>query len=97
MILCDREIRALLARRAITINPDPTLDTSLWSSTALDLRLGDQLSIWDFTRPGAPAFFSPADPDHDLADLIARFTRRSSPRRAFCSNQEPSCLAGRWK
>jgi len=75
MILCDREIRALLARHAITIIPDPTLDTSLWSSAALDLRLGDQISFWDFTRPGAPACFSPADPDHNLVDLIARFTQ----------------------
>jgi dCTP deaminase len=75
MILSDREIRAALARRAITILPDPTLDPSLWSSTALDLRLGDQVSCWDFTRPDAPACFSPADPHHDLVDLIARFTQ----------------------
>jgi dCTP deaminase len=75
MILCDREIRAALARRAITITPDPTLDPSLWSSTALDLHLGDRISRWDFSRPGAPATFSPADPDHDLTDLIARFTQ----------------------
>ena len=74
MILCDREIRAALARQAIRITPDPTVDASLWSSTALDLHLGDHLSRWDFTRPGAPACFSPADPDHDLLDLIARFT-----------------------
>src|SRR5436309_1970480 len=75
MILCDREIRAALARHAITITPDPTLDSSLWSSTALDLHLGDQVSVWDFTRPGAPAYFSPADADHNLADLLARFTQ----------------------
>ena len=75
MILCDREIRTLLARHAITITPDPTLDPTLWSSTALDLRLGDQISSWDFTRPSAPACFSPADPDHNLVDLIARFTQ----------------------
>jgi dCTP deaminase len=75
MILCDREIRAALTRRAITITPDPMLDPSLWSSTALDLHLGDQVSFWDFSLPGAPASFSPADPDHDLADLLDRFTR----------------------
>jgi dCTP deaminase len=78
MILCDREIRAALARRAIQIIPDPNQDPSLWSSTALDLRLGEQVSSWDFTRPGAPACFSPADPDHDLLDLMARFTRPQS-------------------
>jgi dCTP deaminase len=75
MILSDREIRAALARLAIRILPDPTLDLSVWSSTALDLRLGEQISFWDFTRPGAPDCFSPGDPGHDLADLAARFTR----------------------
>jgi dCTP deaminase len=78
MILSDREIRAALARLAIRITPDPRLDSSLWSSTALDLCLGDQVSFWDFARPGAPACFSPADPDHDLVDLIARFTQAQS-------------------
>jgi dCTP deaminase len=75
MILSDREIRAALARDAIKLTPDPRHDPSLWSSTALDLCLGDQISSWDFNRPGAPVCFSPADPDHDLVDLIARFTR----------------------
>jgi dCTP deaminase len=75
MILSDREIRAALARLAIRITPDPTLIPSLWVSTALDLRLGDRISFWDFTRPGAPDCFSPADPDHDLVDLTARFTQ----------------------
>ncbi len=75
MILSDREIRAALSRHAIRITPDPTLDPSLWSSTALDLRLGDQVSCWDFTRPGAPDHFAPGDPNHNLADLIARFTQ----------------------
>lgn len=75
MILSDREIRAALARLALRITPDPTLDPSLWSSTALDLRLGDRVSLWDFARPGAPDRFSPADPDHDLVELIGRFTQ----------------------
>jgi dCTP deaminase len=75
MILSDREIRAALERKAIVITPDPSLDLSLWSSSALDLRLGDRVSIWDLTRPGAPVCFSPADPDHNLVDLIDRFTR----------------------
>jgi dCTP deaminase len=73
MILCDREIRAALGRHAIRITPDPTLDTSLWSSTALDLNLGSQISFWDLTRLGSLDCFSPADPDHDLVDLISRF------------------------
>jgi hypothetical protein len=58
MILSDRETRAAQARNAIKITPDPALDPSLWSSTALDLRLGDHLAFWNFTRPGAPALLA---------------------------------------
>jgi dCTP deaminase len=94
MILCDREIRAALARHAIRITPDPTLDPSLWSSTALDLHLGDRVSFWDFTRPGAPACFSPADPDHDLVDLIARFTRTHAIPDAGILLERASFLLG---
>ena len=75
MILCDREIRAALARNAIRITPDPTADASLWSSTAVDFRLSDHLSRWDFSPPGAPTCFSPAERDHDLLDLVARFAQ----------------------
>jgi dCTP deaminase len=75
MILCDREFRAALARYAIRITPDPRRDPILSSSTALDLRLGDRVSVWDFSRPGAPNCFSPADPDHNLLDLTTRFTQ----------------------
>jgi dCTP deaminase len=75
MILSDRELRAALIRNALRITPDPLTDISLWSSTALDLRLGDQLACWDFAIEGAPRYFSPGDPDYDLVSLIRRFTR----------------------
>ena len=47
MILSDREIKAALARGSIRITPDPRAEPALWSSTALDLRLGEQLEIWN--------------------------------------------------
>jgi len=47
VILSDREIRAALDRGAIRITPDPKADPKLWSSTSLDLRLGDELLLWD--------------------------------------------------
>jgi dCTP deaminase len=75
MILSDREIRAALLRRAIRITADPTTDLSSWSSTALDLRLGEQLACWDFSKEGAPRRFSPGEPDYDLVALIAQFTQ----------------------
>ncbi len=93
MILSDREIRAALARDAIRITPDPTAGAALWSSTALDLSLGDQLSRWEFGRPGSPACFSPADPDHDLLDLIARFTQtRAIPEAGVWLDPASFCL-----
>jgi dCTP deaminase len=73
VILSDREAKAALARGSIRITPDPLSEPSLWSSTALDLRLGEQLAFWDLSAAGAPQSFSPAD--HDITDLIARFVR----------------------
>jgi len=75
VILSDREIKAALERGSMRITPDPRSDASLWSSTALDLRLGEQLAFWDLSIAGAPQNFSPADPAHVLPDLIARFVR----------------------
>jgi dCTP deaminase len=94
MILCDREIRAALGRHAIAITPDPTREPSLWFSTALDLRLGDQISFWEFAGPGAPARFSPADPGHDLLDLIARFTRSQVIPEAGVTLEQGSFFLG---
>ncbi len=75
MILSDREIKAALERGSMRITPDPRSAAYLWSSTSLDLRLGEQLACWDLSMEGAPQSFSPADPLHVLADLIARFAR----------------------
>jgi dCTP deaminase len=73
VILSDREGKAALERTSIRITPDPRSEADLWSSTALDLRLGEQLAVWDLSAPDAPKSFSPAD--HILADLLARFLR----------------------
>jgi dCTP deaminase len=73
VILSDREIKAALERGSIRITPDPRSEASLWSSTALDLRLGEQMAVWDLSATDAPQSFSTAD--HSVADLIARFVR----------------------
>jgi dCTP deaminase len=78
VILSDREIKAALERHSIRITPDPRADASLWSSTALDLRLGDQLGFWDVSAADAPQTFSPADPAHHLMELIRRFVRSAT-------------------
>lgn len=75
VILSDREGKATLERGSVWITPDPRSDPSLWSSTALDLRLGEHLAHGDLSAAGAPQSFSPADPAHVLTELIARFVR----------------------
>ena len=48
MILSDREIRAVLARGAVGIRPEPP--PAAWSSTAVDLTLAEQISVWQPPR-----------------------------------------------
>ncbi len=59
MILSDREIQAALERGSMRITPDPRGDSSLWSSTAVDLRLGEPLNTWTFPADQAPAVHCP--------------------------------------
>lgn len=73
MILSDREIRAALTRESLRITPDPQADASLWSSTAVDLRLDQQLAFWDFGN--AEVHFRPADPEYDYHALVDRYSR----------------------
>ena len=75
MILSDREIRAALDREAIRITPDPRADSSVWSATALDLRLDGQLARWELPEGEARPLFSPHDPDYDPIRLIERYTQ----------------------
>jgi dCTP deaminase len=75
VILSDREIQAALERGSIRITPDPRADSSLWSSTAVDLRLGEPLNTWVFPADQAPRHFTPGAPIHNLPALIAQFVR----------------------
>ena len=52
MILCEREIQALVKRKLVVIEGCPEPDSKRWSSTALDLTLHDVILEWDVT--GAP-------------------------------------------
>jgi dCTP deaminase len=75
VIPSDREIRAALERGAIRITLDPRTNGALWSSTAVDLRLGEPVSTWVFPAEGAPRYFTPGSPNYDLPALIAEFLR----------------------
>ena len=60
MILCGREIQALVRNKLITIDPCPPGDSKRWSSTALDLTLHDVVLEWIVGGPpptGGPGRF----------------------------------------
>lgn len=66
MILADREIQAAIERGAIVIDPDPRSDAALWSSTSLDLRLGNEFTRWKRLPAGLDLCFDPSDPKFDF-------------------------------
>ena len=74
MILSDREIRAALIRESIRITPDPRDDSSVWTSTALDLRLHQTLAYWDFP-PGTETLIRPGDADYDFNATLSNYSR----------------------
>jgi deoxycytidine triphosphate deaminase len=49
MILCDREVEALLDQKRIVIDPRP--EATFMDSTTVDLTLDGTLDRWDFPRP----------------------------------------------
>jgi dCTP deaminase len=76
MILSDREIGAALDRDSVRITPDPRNDASVWSSTAIDLRLDDELAYWGSPSiGGVAASVSPYHQDFNFAELVERWGR----------------------
>jgi dCTP deaminase len=70
MILCDREIEALLQDGAIKIDPLP--DKRLWTSTAVDLTLDNVLLRWT-PRPsatGQPNHPRPMGPNFNVQAMM---------------------------
>jgi dCTP deaminase len=77
MILSDREIRAALDRGSVRITPDPRQNASLWSSTALDLRLAGELAFWEHPQVGGVRTgVAPYDERYDYADFLRQWGRR---------------------
>jgi dCTP deaminase len=94
MILSDREIRAAIARGALTITPDPPADA--WSSTAVDLTLAKELVLWK--RPGGAGVEAVVCPAHKSTTSrpSASSTRSRSKlaTRATFSSPGRSCSDG---
>lgn len=77
MILSDREIRAALERGAVRITPVPAL--SAFSSTALDLTLGPQLSIWPaVTEPQTARKVRPSESGFTITHVLEQLTQQLS-------------------
>jgi len=76
MILSDREIRAALDRESVKIAPDPRLDASVWSSTAIDLHLDDELAYWESPSVGGVSIsVQPSDKNYNYAGLVEQWSR----------------------
>jgi hypothetical protein len=67
MILSDREIKAALARKAISITPEPRDER--FASTSVDLTLDGVLRRWKKPAGGAKLRFCPAEKDFNFTDL----------------------------
>jgi deoxycytidine triphosphate deaminase len=70
MILCDREIQALIEADAIRIEPLPKKE--LWTSTAIDLTLSKVLLKWvpKEPPPGQPAAIRPKSPNFNVQAMM---------------------------
>jgi len=96
MILCDREIRAAMARGALRISPAPAADSPHWSSTALDLTLDGELSRW--VPPAAEGFeggsFNPGSRRFNFKKIAERYceTIRIDTGQGFV--MEPAAILG---
>lgn len=73
MILSDREIRAAIGRKALSINPLPPDDA--WTSTAVDLTLAKELASWvDPGGDGLDVSFCPGHSNYNYESLRKKYT-----------------------
>jgi dCTP deaminase len=75
VILSDARIKMALADKLIEIHPDPREVETLWSSTTLDLRLGEELLVWHPPEPSHEEFVVNVDDSFSAARLISERTR----------------------
>jgi dCTP deaminase len=82
MILCEREIQALVRRGLVVIDPCPSPDSKRWSSTALDLTLHKVVLEWKpMAHPptgGAPQPIRPKENNFNVQQMMedATYARR---------------------
>jgi len=95
MILCDREIRAAVARGDIGIVDLPA-DRSRWSPTTVDLALDAEIRPWKAIHGGAgvESHINPASADFNINALIAQHTDPEDCTNGFIL--EPWALVLGW-
>jgi dCTP deaminase len=82
MILCEREIQALVRNKLVVIDPCPPPDSKRWSSTALDLTLHDIVLEWIVDRApptgGKAGEVSPFEDTFNVQEMMddARYARK---------------------
>lgn len=100
MILTDREIQISLEEGLIEISPSPGQDA--FSSTSVDLRLGDVIS--EFTRNSAgppglvqgPPKIDPNAPGYSFNNVISQITKKVTADADKGYELEPSRLVLGW-
>ena len=72
MILSDREIKAAISRGSLFIDPVPSEEA--WTSTAVDLRLGNSMRCWKQVGDGAGLHILPAQDNFNYQRLYENHT-----------------------
>jgi dCTP deaminase len=79
VILSDREIRAGVQRKLISITPCPPADDKRWSATTLDLTLDAELRPWSaLGGAGADVIIDPSHTEFSSNELIRQQTQAQS-------------------
>ena len=86
MIFTDREIQIALKQGQLIINPPPAPDA--YSSTSVDLTLGDTFATWQ-PKPGAP--IRPGTPGFKYADFLS--TQKTTNAQMFSFEPRSFVLA----
>jgi len=99
MILSDREIRVLMRRGRIGIDPFPPDEA--WTSTAVDLTLAARYAIWQVppANPGIggrPPRFCPGSTGFKLKELADQFTVKKTATDADPIVVEPGKFVLGW-
>lgn len=76
MILTDREIRIALDRGSISIDPRPSLES--YSSTSVDLVLGNTIRTFEKQPRGIETVLNPSSKDYNFHEIVRHFTKNET-------------------